>query len=103
MSVMHLHVPGRSERRRYERPAHAAAAETDFLWCVVCEHAFHRQRFRRDGAQLRCPDPQCDGGLLFEPWEWTQVRSANPGYPTTPAADTAYPYFGGADAGESQH
>jgi hypothetical protein len=103
MTILHLHVQNGLERRRYQRAQHADESECDFLWCVVCEHAFHRQRFRRDGSQLRCPDPQCEGGLLFEPWEWSRVRQANPDYPEAPLDDAAYPFFGRPEDNESMH
>jgi hypothetical protein len=104
MTIMHLHVQNGLERRRHERAADGQEDEHEFLWCVVCEHAFRRERFRRDGAQLRCPDPLCEGGLLFEPWEWSKVRQANPDYPEAPSPDAVYPFFGQPSEGnESRH
>ena len=103
MTILHLQVQNGLERRRYQRALLAGDSEGDYLWCVVCEHAFHRQRFRRDGAQLRCPEPQCEGGLMFEPWEWSRVRQANPDYPEAPLPDAAYPFFGRPENHESMH
>ena len=68
--------------------------ETDYLWCIVCERTFRRGAFRQVGDKRLCPYDRCDGGLLFEPWEWSQVRKENPGYPRVPYEDVVYPFFG---------
>lgn len=103
MNVMRLQVQEGLERRRHARAPQRRDNGCDYLWCVVCEHAFPRECFRRDGAQLCCPDRQCEGGLMFQPWQWTRLREANPDYPAAPVADAVYPYFGQPESNQSRH
>ena len=76
------------------RAQHSALASSDFHWCLVCERAFRNYRYRLVEGRARVPYAGCDGGRLFEPWEWTRVLSANPDYPPVPLEDVAYPFFG---------
>lgn len=72
----------------------AGQAASDFHWCLLCERAFRRDRYRLADGQRMCPSAGCEGGRLFEPWEWTRVLAANPDYPAVPLEDVAYPFFG---------
>ena len=80
--------------REMARSLYGIESDTDYLWCVVCERTFRRGHYRQVGEHRLCPYDQCEGGLLFEPWEWTQVRRANPDYPRVPSEDVLYPFFG---------
>jgi hypothetical protein len=75
-------------------PLHGGQATSDFHWCLICERSFRRDRYRLVDGKRLCPTPGCEGGQLFEPWEWTRVLAANPDYPPIPLEDVAYPFFG---------
>ena len=86
---------GQVNPRHVDLPSLRAVEPGDeFLWCVLCERAFRKHRYRLDGGPALCPYDGCDGGRLFEPWAWSRVRGANPDYPSLPLEDVAYPYVG---------
>ena len=83
-------------------PMPAEAASGDYLWCLMCERTFRPSQQRRIGEHLLCPHAPCEGGLLFEPWAWSQVRGSNTSYPAIPLEDVAYPFFGAAGPGHPE-
>lgn len=81
-------------QRETLRMVHSVESEADFLWCVLCERTFRRRWLRGARDRVLCPYAPCEGGKLFEPWEWSRVREVNQGYPPLPVEGEAYPFFG---------
>ena len=64
---------------------------SNFLWCLHCERAYERGKFRlRNGCQM-CPYPGCDGDTVFDARDWAVVRDDNPDYPEIPDEGVHYP------------
>ena len=65
----------------------------DFMWCLHCERAYGRRKFRPVGDLQMCPYPDCSGDTVIDAWPWDEVRKGNPGYPVVPKAGKRYALY----------
>lgn len=66
---------------------------TDYLWCLHCERAYKRGKFRRNGELQMCPYPGCDGDTVMDGWDWAKLREHHSDYPEVPVEGTHYPLY----------
>jgi hypothetical protein len=64
-----------------------------YFWCLHCERAYERTRFRQVGKLQMCPYPGCSGDTVTDAWEWESIREANPAYPKVPKRGVHYPMY----------
>lgn len=65
----------------------------EHLWCLHCDRAYRRGKFRSRGSLQMCPYPDCDGDSVIDAWDWKQIRKANGGYPPEPEEGVHYPLY----------
>lgn len=64
------------------------------LWCLHCERAYERGKWRaKDGLQF-CPYVDCDGDAVIDAWDWAKIRDHHHEYPEVPEFGTRYPMYG---------
>jgi hypothetical protein len=66
---------------------------TDYLWCLHCERAYQRGKFRRNGELQMCPYSGCDGDTVLDGWDWGKLRDAHADYPALPVDGVHYPLY----------
>ena len=70
--------------------------EPHYLWCLHCERAYLRGKYRQVGNLQMCFYPECSGDSVIDAWDWETVRENNPGYPENPVEGQLYPLYGSA-------
>ena len=98
-AMKHEHI-ALDPARAHAPPSHLCFDENalrprpaDYLWCIHCERAYQYGELRDAGGKPACPYVGCEGSQA-EPWDWSRVRRANPGYPRQPSHGVVYPLFG---------
>ena len=71
----------------------ADGGSTNYLWCLHCERAYQRGKFRRGGGLQMCPYPGCDGDTVMDGWDWAKLQGAHPNYPDVPVDGVRYPLY----------
>jgi hypothetical protein len=65
-----------------------------YLWCLHCERAYVRGKFRRVRGLQMCPYEGCGGDTVIDAWDWESVRKDNPSYPEMPIEGDSYSLYG---------
>lgn len=65
-----------------------------YLWCLHCERAYLRGKFRQVRDLQMCPYDGCNGDTVIDAWKWNKVCKENPSYPEMPQEGVVYPLYG---------
>lgn len=70
------------------------SGESDYLWCLHCERAYHKKDHRKiDGLEL-CAYNDCDGDTVMDAKDWTAIREGRDDrYPEVPEKGKVYPLY----------
>lgn len=82
------------DSRNLERDRVFEANEPTYLWCLHCERAYLRGKYRQIRNLQMCPYADCDGDAVIDAWDWSTVREENPSYPEMPVEGAVYPLYG---------
>jgi hypothetical protein len=66
---------------------------SNYLWCLHCERAYQRGKFRRRGSLQMCPYPNCSGDAVMDARDWAKVRGGHPTFPEVPEEGVHYPLY----------
>lgn len=64
-----------------------------YLWCLHCERAYERGKWRNNGDLQMCPYVGCNGDAVIDAWDWEAVRQHHPDYPEIPEFGKSYPLY----------
>lgn len=71
----------------------AEDVRSNFLFCLHCERAYERGKWRNVGDLQRCPYLNCDGDTVMDAMDWELIRDQHPEYPATPDFGRSYPMY----------
>lgn len=75
--------------------------ESEYLWCMHCERAYHVSKIRIIETKMRgikstmqmCAYEGCDGDTIFDGRDWAEYQAEHPMYPETPIYGAYYPLY----------
>src|SRR5205814_9547801 len=57
---------------------------SNYLWCLHCERAYERGKWRTLRGFQMCPYLDCDGDAVIDALDWAAIRDEHPEYPERP-------------------
>jgi len=63
---------------------------SNYLWCLHCERAYERGKWRTLRGFQMCPYLDCDGDAVIDALDWAAIRDEHPEYPERPKWGAVY-------------